>query len=175
VQFCLIDQILELEPGQSITAIKNLTMGEEYLAEHFPSFPVMPGVLMLEAIVQAAGWMIRVGEGFKHNLVVLKEARNVKYGQFVVPGNTLRLTVEKIDEDGNDVSVKAKGELDGKTSVSAKVIVAKFNLRDRHPVFRKDDLRLRAHLLGTFRTLATPALREKLQNRSAGVESSATG
>ena len=59
MQFTLIDRILGLESGRRIVAIKNLTLAEEYLAEHFPGFPVMPGVLMLEAIAQASAWLIR--------------------------------------------------------------------------------------------------------------------
>ena len=53
-QFCLIDQILALEPGKSIQAVKHLRAEEDYLKDHFPLFPVMPGVLMLEAMAQAA-------------------------------------------------------------------------------------------------------------------------
>ena len=62
MRFTLIDRIVELEPGVQITAVKNLTMAEEYLADHFPHFPVMPGVLMLEAMTQAAAWLARARE-----------------------------------------------------------------------------------------------------------------
>ena len=54
--FLLIDRIIDFQPGAKITAVKSLTMAEEYLADHFPNFPVMPGVLMLEAMTQAAAW-----------------------------------------------------------------------------------------------------------------------
>ena len=54
MRFVLIDRITEINPGQSLTAVKNLSLAEEYLADHFPGFPVMPGVLMLEALTQAA-------------------------------------------------------------------------------------------------------------------------
>ena len=53
MRFTLIDRITELKPGVSITAVKGLTLAEEYLQDHFPRFPVMPGVLMLEAMFQA--------------------------------------------------------------------------------------------------------------------------
>ncbi len=53
MRFNLIDRIVETRPGQSLRAVKNLTLGEEYLADHFPTFPVMPGVLMLETLVEA--------------------------------------------------------------------------------------------------------------------------
>ena len=64
MRFLLIDRITELEPQKSITAVKNLSLAEEYLADHFPGFPVMPGVLMLETLVQAGGWLIRHSEDF---------------------------------------------------------------------------------------------------------------
>ena len=65
MRFSLIDRIVELEPGVRITAVKSLTMAEEYLADHFPHFPVMPGVLMLEALTQAGAWLVRVERGFR--------------------------------------------------------------------------------------------------------------
>ena len=82
MRFSLIDRIISIEPGVKVTAVKTLSMSEEYLADHFPHFPVMPGVLMLEAMTQAAAWLVRDSEDFAHSIVVLKEACNVKYGQF---------------------------------------------------------------------------------------------
>ncbi len=163
MRFNLVDQIVDLVPNRSITTVKNLTMGEEYLAEHFPTFPVMPGVLMIESIVQSSAWLIRVTESFKHTVVVLKEAKNVKYGQFVAPGHQLKLTCELLDSDDSSVILKAKGEVEGKSSVSAKVILSRFNLADVHPIHRRDDQRLRVHLIKTFQMLATPELRIKLR------------
>ena len=56
MRFNLVDRIVEVQPGRSLQAVKNLTLGEEYLADHFPTFPVMPGVLMLETLVEAGAW-----------------------------------------------------------------------------------------------------------------------
>ena len=86
MRFTLLDRVTAIDPGKSITAIKTLTLSEEYLADHFPRFPVMPGVLMLETMTQASAWMIRLGEDFAHAIVVLRAAKNVKYGDFVEPG-----------------------------------------------------------------------------------------
>ena len=80
MRFLLIDRIVDFQPGARITAVKSLTMAEEYLADHFPNFPVMPGVLMLEAMTQAAAWLIRLSEDFAHSVILLKQAGNVKYG-----------------------------------------------------------------------------------------------
>ena len=74
-----LDRILSLVPGKRIVAERTLRAEEEYLKDHFPRFPVMPGVMMLEALHQAAIWMIRVGDDFQHPIVLLREVRNVKF------------------------------------------------------------------------------------------------
>ncbi|MGL5094038.1 MAG: 3-hydroxyacyl-ACP dehydratase FabZ family protein, partial [Planctomycetia bacterium] len=118
MRFTLVDRIVELEPGSRVVAIKNLTMAEEYLAEHFPSFPVMPGVMMVEAITQAGAWAVRLGEGLRHSVILLREAKTVKFGHLVMPGRQLRVTCEVVDDDGRNTVVKAKGTLEGQACVS---------------------------------------------------------
>src|SRR5690349_17293898 len=108
MRFALIDRILELEPGAKVVAQKNLSLAEEYLADHFPGFPVMPGVLMLEAMTQAGAWLVRATEDFAHSIVVLSEARNVKYGNFVEPGQTLTVTAELGELNDREVKLKAQ-------------------------------------------------------------------
>src|SRR4051794_13754756 len=142
MRFHLIDRILEVEPGKRIRMVKNLTLGEEYLADHFPTFPVMPGVLMLQTLVEGAAWLLRITEDYKHSVIVLREARNVKYGNFMQPGRRLMITVEitKYSPDDADVICKGIGELEENESaadksynVSAKFTVTRYNLRDRNP------------------------------------------
>src|SRR4030081_1331356 len=99
MRFHLVDRILDVQPGRSLQAVKNLTLGEEYLADHFPTFPVMPGVLMLEALVEAGAWLLRLTDDFRHSVIVLREARNVKYGTFMEPGRQMRVTVELVERD----------------------------------------------------------------------------
>src|SRR6476646_10180585 len=110
MRFQLLDRILDVEPGKSIRMVKNLTLGEEYLADHFPTFPVMPGVLMLQTLVEAGSWLLRITDDFRHSVIVLREAKNVKYGSFMEPGKTLVVsaeTVEKADSpDPNAVTFK---------------------------------------------------------------------
>src|SRR5207302_1814385 len=89
MRFHLVDRILELEPGARIRMVKNLTLAEEYLADHFPGFPVMPGVLMLETLVESAAWLLRVTEDYRHSVIALREVKNVKYGTFMEPGSRL--------------------------------------------------------------------------------------
>jgi len=168
MRFTLIDRIVDLEPGRRIEAVKNLTMAEEYLAEHFPGFPVMPGVLMLEAVTQAGAWLIRATEDFKHSVILLKEAKAVKYGHFVTPGKQLRLACEWAGENGPLVTLKAKGELAGATSVSCRVVLERFNLCEKHEGYAEQDRRLRDGHRRLFERLTTPPLREKVAAASDG-------
>jgi 3-hydroxyacyl-[acyl-carrier-protein] dehydratase len=157
MRFNLVDRILEVEPGKRIRVMKNLTLGEEYLADHFPSFPVMPGVLMLETLVEAAAWLIRITEDYAHSVVVLREAKNVKYGSFLEPGRSLIVTAELAEgltpTDGGLVAFKGKGEVDGTATVSARVVLARYNLRDRNPTLEDVDVRIVSHLRGLQTTL----------------------
>lgn len=133
MRFTLIDRVTHLEPGARIVAVKNLSLAEEYLADHFPGFPVMPGVLMLEAMTQAAAWLVRVSDDFAHSTVILKEARNVKYGNFVEPGQTLTITAEIAGQDEHEVKIKAQGAVDGKQAVSGRLVLARYNLAEADP------------------------------------------
>jgi len=133
MRFLLIDRIVEFERGVSLTAVKSLTMAEEYLADHFPNFPVMPGVLMLESMTQASAWLIRLSEDFAHSIVVLKQATNIKNIQFVEPGQILTVTTEIMSHNDVETKLKAQGSVDGKTCVSARLILERYNLADRSP------------------------------------------
>ena len=133
MRFTLIDRILELKAGEEITATKSLSLSEEYLADHFPLFPVLPGVFMLEAMTQASAWLIRYTEDFTHSVVILSEARNVKYADFVEPGNTLRLHSKLIKHDDRTATFKAEGTVGDKPHVSARLILERYNLSDTKP------------------------------------------
>ena len=150
--FSLIDKIETLEPNKRIVAAKSLSLAEEYLQDHFPNFPVMPGVLMLEALTQASAWLIRVSEDFAHSIVVLKEARNVKYARFVQPGQTLVITSEIVQEEKNLVTLKAEGTVDGLTNLKAKLLLCRYNLSDTDPLQALTDKKV------------TTEMRERLKN-----------
>jgi 3-hydroxyacyl-[acyl-carrier-protein] dehydratase len=153
MRFNLVDRILEVESGRVIRAVKNLTLGEEYLADHFPSFPVMPGVLMLQTLVEAGAWLLRVTEDYRYSVIVLREAKNVKYGTFMEPGRQLQITVELVGTDGPWATLKGKGEVEGATAVSAKLTVLRYNLRERDPALEDTDQRLVRHWRGLYRLL----------------------
>jgi 3-hydroxyacyl-[acyl-carrier-protein] dehydratase len=143
MRFCLLDHIIELAPGVRISAVKRLRPDEDYLDDHFPRFPVMPGVLMLEAMYQASAWLVRQSEGFAHSVVILKEARNIKYADFVTPGKELVVTAEILKQDDETTTLKAQGTIDGNLAVSGRLILERFNLADRFPSRRDTDPYLR--------------------------------
>ena len=137
-------------------AVKALTLAEEYLKDHFPKFPVMPGVMMLEALHQASAWLVRKSEDFAHSVVLLKEAKNVKYSDFVEPGQVLKVTSEIIKEDGSLVSLKAQGDVDGRTAVMARLVLDRFNLADREPARAGLDPYIRRCQIDEFQLLYHP-------------------
>jgi 3-hydroxyacyl-[acyl-carrier-protein] dehydratase len=127
VKFNLIDKIEEVSESR-LVAVKYVSLAEEYLADHFPTFPVLPGVLMLEAMTQAAGWLLHRNSGFAKSMAVLKEAKNVKYGTFVAPGNALRVEVEAVKMSESGGLFKASGSVNGNSAVSARLEMAYFNI-----------------------------------------------
>lgn len=156
MRFCLLDKIVELEPGTRVTAIKRLRADEEYLKDHFPRFPVMPGVLMLEAMYQASAWLVRQTEGFAHSMVVLKEARNIKYADFVTPGKELVVSAEILKQDNKLTTLKAQGTIDGNVAVNGRLVLERFNLADRYPKRSNTDPYLRAELRDVLKKLLQP-------------------
>jgi len=157
MRFCLLDRILELEPGVRVTAVKRLRPDEDYLKDHFPRFPVMPGVLMLEAMYQASAWLVRQSEGFAHSVVVLKEARNIKYADFVTPGKELVVTAEILKQDQSLTTLKAQGLIDGNIAVNGRLVLERFNLADRYPKRKSTDPYLRDEMRGVLRRLVSPS------------------
>lgn len=124
MRFCQLDEILQLQPGQRIVAARRLSGSEDYLRDHFPRFAVMPGVLMLEALYQASTLLVRATEGYKSGLVLLRSAKNVKFADFVQPGQQLDIVSEIIKVDGNEYSLKATGHKEGRLAVSGRLVVA---------------------------------------------------
>jgi 3-hydroxymyristoyl/3-hydroxydecanoyl-(acyl carrier protein) dehydratase len=96
MHFSLLDTVLESPTAESarIVTLKNVTSAEEYLRDHFPSFPVLPGVLMIETLVQAARRLLEMRGVPGAGRMVLGSARAIKYGRFVRPGEGLRAEVE---------------------------------------------------------------------------------
>jgi 3-hydroxyacyl-[acyl-carrier-protein] dehydratase len=144
MKFNLLDKIESIEDDR-IVAVKQVSLAEEYLADHFPAFPVLPGVMMLEAGVQAAGWLLHHRSGFARSMVALKEAKNVKYGHFVAPGNQLRITAEVVRLDERGGLFKLNGQVGGQTAVGGRVELSYFNLNERSPELAALDAPLAEH------------------------------
>jgi 3-hydroxyacyl-[acyl-carrier-protein] dehydratase len=149
MQFWLLDRICSFEPDTELTAVKTVSLSEEYLADHFPEFPVLPGVFMLEAATQAAAWLIRLSENYAHSIIVLSEARAIKYADFVTPGNALTVRVEQLKAEGRYVSVKFEGEVNGRVSVSGRLVLERYNLADNDPDKAGLDARMIEYQRGT--------------------------
>ncbi len=162
MKFILVDQLLQLEPAKRIVMAKNVTMAEEYLADHFPGFPVLPGVLMLEAATQTAAWLVRNTLGFAHSLILLKEARGVRYGTFVAPGQTLTLAADALEISPDRSDFKVKGTVNGQTALQARLELVHLNLADSDPHLAPADQRSLAIQHERWQTLtlrtAAPAL-----------------
>ncbi len=153
MRFVLIDRIVELNRGQSLVAVKNLSLAEEYLADHFPGFPVMPGVLMLEALTQAGAWLVRDMEDFAHSIVLLKQAKTIKYGSFVEPGRQLTLRVELVSQTEKETAFKGVGTIDGQEMVKGRFTLMRYNLRERDPALHTTDALIVSGLRDLFTTL----------------------
>jgi len=150
MEFRLIDRIVELQPGQRITAVKNLTLAEQYLHDHFPGFPVMPGVLMLEAMVQAGAWLLRQSLAEQKSIVRLRSVRAVRYGNFVRPGDQLLVEVElrKLAESRGEFS--GKGKVNDAVAVSGRFSLVAYDIGQRQPELAELDGPVRASLHQEF-------------------------
>ena len=148
MRFHLIDRIDRCEPGKSLAAAKFLALGEEYLKDHFPQFPVMPGVLMLQSCVEAAAWLWRATTDYKHPVIVLRELKLVKYGTFMLPGHRMDVAVElvKTDEAAGTATFKAEGANEAREStVKANFVLHGYSLAGRGAAGAAADAKLIEH------------------------------
>ncbi len=142
MRFILIDKVVLLERGKMIKAVKGVSLAEEYLADHFPTFPVLPGVLLLEGLIESASWLVRESENFAHSMILLEEARNVKYKSFVAPGSQIEYTVEARTIEENISSFAGFGVSGGQQIVEAKFGLRHFNLADKDAAMAATDAKI---------------------------------
>ena len=119
MRFELIDRVIE-KNDKTIRALKNVTSAEEYLQDHFPSFPVLPGVLMLEALVQAGRLLVNGQQDCPAMPLVISDVRNLKYGNMVKPGQTLEVEVTLKGRDNDEFSFTGVGMVDGQVAVKGR-------------------------------------------------------
>jgi len=155
LRFILIDRIIEVVPNKSITAIKTLSLGEEYLRDHFPGRPIMPGLMMTESAVETASWLLRIDEGFEHSMITLKEARNVKYNQFISPGDSLTVHAEILRIKDNIFTFKATGSVNSTNVLNGRLLLEVYNLADRDPALVSNDKAIIEAMKKRFQILAT--------------------
>jgi len=109
----LIDKITGWQPGCSITGIKNVTMSEDFLRDHFPGFPVMPGVLQLEAAVQLGSWLVFASTAYAHK-ARLAALQSIKFKDFVVPGDQMLISLEFKAQTGEQAIFDARISVAGR-------------------------------------------------------------
>jgi 3-hydroxyacyl-[acyl-carrier-protein] dehydratase len=139
MRFILIDKVVLLEAGKEIKTVKNVSLAEEYLADHFPTFPVLPGVLLLEGLIESASWLVRQTENFAHSMILLEQAKNVKYKSFLAPGSQIEYTVIARTIEENVSSFAGSGISQGDMIVEAWFALKHFNLADENPAMAAVD------------------------------------
>lgn len=125
--FLLVDKITELEPGKKVTGIKNVTVNEPFFQGHFPGFPIMPGVLIAEALAQTAGIAVNAEAASNENgdgdakLGLFASIDSMKFKKQVMPGDTLVLEAEILSIKMGVVKAKVKASVDGKTAAEGEI------------------------------------------------------
>jgi len=128
--FLLVDRVLELEPNRRIRAIKNVTINEPFFQGHFPGHPVMPGVLVVEAMAQAGGLLTQLsalgadGAPQDGKLFYLVKVDNARFSKMVVPGDQLELEVTLKRLIRNMAQYDCEARVDGKVVASAEILCA---------------------------------------------------
>ncbi len=119
--FLLVDKVLETEGGTHLVAIKNATFNEPFFQGHFPGYPVMPGVLQIEMIAQAAGLMVLSGkeESTADSDTILMSVENAKFRRLVQPGDQLRIETKLISSRRTMAKVSGVVTVDGEVATEA--------------------------------------------------------
>jgi beta-hydroxyacyl-ACP dehydratase FabZ len=123
--FLLVDRVLELEMGKRIVGLKNVTINEPFFQGHFPGQPVMPGVLILEAMAQVAGVMAMKtvpAEQVKNKVIYFMTIDKAKFRKPVVPGDQVRFEVEVIRMRTNAMSFRGQALVDGGVAAEAEMM-----------------------------------------------------
>ena len=130
----LIDRVLEIEPKTRIVALKNVTACEPHFTGHFPDYPIMPGVLIIEAIAQAGGALLLTEIPDRHSkLMVFTGIDGAKFRRPVVPGDQLRIEVTVLNWRSTAVKMRGVATVDGKLACEATVMCALTNRASSKP------------------------------------------
>jgi 3-hydroxyacyl-[acyl-carrier-protein] dehydratase len=123
MRFLLVDRIVALERGKRAVGFKNVTMSEDFLTHHFPDRPIMPGTLIIEALVQLADWLVRENSDFTY-LGLATTFGRLKFRRVVRPGDRLRLEVEITSLDVEAAEVKGKAYREDELAASGTFTLA---------------------------------------------------
>lgn len=119
--FLLVDKVIEMEPGKKVVGIKNVTANEPFFQGHFPGYPVMPGVLIVEALAQTAGIAAAVLDEGKGKLGLFASIDGIKFKRQVVPGDTLKLEAEILMFKMGVVKAKVTASVEGKVAAEGEI------------------------------------------------------
>jgi len=155
MRYILIDKVISLDSGKRIQTLKGVSLAEEYLGDHFPTFPVLPGVLLLQGMIESASWLVREAQNFAHSMVLLEQTRNVKYKSFLAPGQQIEYTVDVKTLGDNLSSFVGRGEAQGRRIVEARFALRHFNLVDRNDAYAAADAEVIEGLKRRWKLLAT--------------------
>lgn len=122
--FLLVDRIEELEPGVRAVGIKNVTQNEPFFQGHFPDYPMMPGVLIVEAMAQVGAVGVMVNEEYRDKLALFAGIDNVRFRRQVVPGDVLTMEVEIERLKGRIGRGKGRATVDGEKACEADLMFA---------------------------------------------------
>jgi 3-hydroxyacyl-[acyl-carrier-protein] dehydratase len=125
--FLLLDRVIAFEHGRSVTALKNVTFNEPFFQGHFPGHPVMPGVLIIEAMAQAAGVLTMLsaqGDPDHPTLFYLVKVDKARFNRIVVPGDQLRLEVEHKRSMRNMSQFQTRTLVEGAVAAEAELLCA---------------------------------------------------
>ena len=123
--FLLVDRVVALEPGKTLRAIKNVSVNEPFFQGHFPGAPVMPGVLIVEAMAQAgAVLLLHDLPGRNDKLVYFTGIDGARFRRAVVPGDQLRLTMEVLNLRARTCKMRGRAEVDGQLVSEAEILSA---------------------------------------------------
>ena len=139
MRYLLIDRITQIVPWKSATGLKGVSLAEDFFVDHFPERPVMPGVLMIEALAQLSSWLIASSTSFRQGARIVSIG-NAKFRKFVSPGTQLHLSVT-IEESGTDrIQVAGRVSAEGQTVTQAQLSVVQNSLLEREESARQHQL-----------------------------------
>jgi 3-hydroxyacyl-[acyl-carrier-protein] dehydratase len=127
MRFLLVDRISNIESGESISGVKNASLSEDFFTHHFPQLPIMPGMLIVESMVQLGRWLIAHETNFECG-ATLTEIEDVKFRSYVAPGDQLLIHLSRISREDNESRFSCEARVDGALKARAKIRLHNFPL-----------------------------------------------